>query len=68
MAGDLFDFSGMESPKGPMTRSRRSSMYVAPLKTSTQRKTVTKKSRLDSVIETPKDINDDSGEISFKPE
>ena len=63
VAGDLFDFSGMEysATRGPMTRSRRTSVYVAPgagLITSTARKSVTKKPRtssnLDSVMETPK--------------
>jgi len=63
VAGDMFDFSGMEllSPRGPMTRSRRTSVYVPPSKgglvTSTVRKSVTKKPRtsnLDSVMETPK--------------
>ena len=63
VTGDLFDFNGTvgESPlpRGPMTRSRRSSMYVAPvtgLVTSTARKSVTKKSKtssLASVMETP---------------
>merc|ERR1712051_449576 len=62
VAGDLFDFSGMEysATRGPMTRSRRTSVYVAPgtgLITSTARKSVVKKPRtsnLDSVMETPK--------------
>lgn len=62
VAGDLFDFSGMEysATRGPMTRSRRTSVYVAPgagLITSTARKSVAKKTRtsnLDSVMETPK--------------
>lgn len=62
VAGDLFDFSGMEysATRGPMTRSRRTSVYVAPgagLITSTARKSVAKKPRtsnLDSVMETPK--------------
>jgi len=66
VAGDLFDFNGQtmltpaKSPKGPMTRARRSSMYVPPMKngmvTSTARRSVTKKSKasnLDSVMETP---------------
>lgn len=66
VAGDLFDFNGQtmltpaKSPKGPMTRARRSSMYVAPMKngmvTSTARRSVAKKSKastLDSVMETP---------------
>jgi len=64
VTGDLFDFNGTvgESPmpRGPLTRSRRSSMYVAPLRnglvTSTVRKSVTKKSKtstLASVTETP---------------
>ena len=64
VAGDLFDFSGMEysATRGPMTRSRRTSVYVAPgagLITSTARKSVTKKPRtssnLESVMETPKE-------------
>merc|ERR1712008_170266 len=62
VAGDLFDFSGIEfsATRGPMTRSRRTSVYVAPgagLITSTARKSVAKKPRtsnLDSVMETPK--------------
>merc|ERR1719264_2016583 len=62
VAGDLFDFSSMEysATRGPMTRSRRTSVYVAPgagLITSTARKSVAKKTRtssLDSVMETPK--------------
>jgi len=66
VAGDLFDFNGQtmltpaKSPRGPMTRARRSSMYVAPMKngmvTSTARRSGTKKSKasnLDSVMETP---------------
>jgi len=67
VAGDLFDFNGQtmltpaKSPKGPMTRARRSSMYVAPMKngmvTSTaRRRSVTKKlkeANLDSIMETP---------------
>ena len=28
VSADTFDFIAMESPKGPMTRSRRSSMFV----------------------------------------
>ena len=64
VAGDMFDFSGMEmeSPKGPMTRSRRTSMFVGagnlnkglPMITSTARKSALKnKSRLNAVVETP---------------
>ncbi len=56
-----------------MTRSRRSSLYVAPLGrglpiTSTRRKAAPQKSRLDSVIETPvEDVKkeDKENEVSF---
>ena len=69
VAGDLFNFSEVESPKGPMTRARRSSIYVAPGKnilpiTSTKLRSVTKKSRrvLEAVLETPI-----AAEASFMP-
>lgn len=60
VAGDVFDFSGMESPKGVMTRSRRSSVFVAkpPLMTSTARRSAVKsRAKLDSVMETPDDAS-----------
>lgn len=74
VAGDIFDFSAaaLESPKGPMTRSRRSSIFVGHARlnqglpiTSTRVKSVSKKSRLESVIETPINAIEDQ-EASFR--
>jgi hypothetical protein len=69
VTGDMFDFNALESPKvkGPMTRSRRSSIYVGvPLGggiTSTKRRAAVK-SRLDAVMETPDQDSEDQ-EVSF---
>jgi len=53
VSGDAFDFVGMESPHGPMTR-RRSSMFVGTkaLK-ELPNKSGRRRSKLDSVMETP---------------
>merc|ERR1712012_50588 len=56
VSGDMFDF--IASPKGPMTRARRSSMFLgAPNRglpvTSTARKSAVKSKKLESVMETP---------------